>query len=144
MSTGQVTGKFERGDRFGRVDDLTERLLVDIADLVVEEAGAHGAIGLDDGRDPGRVAARQREVARAVERAVVARQSPQLGAVFGDEAGNNVEVDLAGRGDNLIENFVDVRFDADAAREGFGATLGIGFDSAAEFGEGGSDFALAK
>jgi hypothetical protein len=38
------------------IEDICERLLMDVAQGPMKEAGAHGPIRLDDGRDPGRIA----------------------------------------------------------------------------------------
>src|SRR5712692_1321824 len=59
LTTEWVTGHVElapKGHRLVGVEDLGERLLMDIAQRPMKEAGAHGPVCLDDAGDPGRIA----------------------------------------------------------------------------------------
>lgn len=86
----------------------------DLADGWMEEAGAQGAIGFDDGRDPGSVAARGSGCGESKMSAEVVDDAAQLLGCFGDEFPTLARVDqgfgfgfesgylFSGKGDLLL------------------------------------------
>ena len=85
-----------------RADDRFERLAAQVADRVVEEAGTHGAVGLDDHRHPRRVATDGRKRAVAVERGTPLAEVLRAQAQDVREEGRRALMEQGGRKEVLM------------------------------------------
>jgi hypothetical protein len=104
LTTDRITGHVEMAPKSHRVvgiEDVCKRLLMDVAQRPVKEAGAYCPICFDDGGDPGRIADSLGELSLSMQGAKVSRQPAEFVWALGDEPGGEI---LSIGPDDLFDN----------------------------------------
>src|SRR5262252_4701395 len=107
LTADRIVGHVEtapKGHRLVGIENCCERLLMDVAQRTMKEAGTHCAIRLDDGGDPGRIADGSGKLSLPTQGVKVLGQLAEFVRALGDEPRRKIRRIVS---DDLFDNTLE-------------------------------------